>query len=183
MAFACVFYHILPTPAERRTSEKQVRTFCRGLFPEKAAHRIRKKKPYKNRERSMIRQTSILSAFQDLQELAGPGAPVCVCVTDEHGFILGYTQMDGSSSRSFTMARAKAYTAARMGQSTAAFHERLVREHLSLADFGDTLMTSVQGGVPVRGKGGELLGGVAVSGRRPAEDEALALRIAERLIP
>ena len=66
--------------------------------------------------------------------------------------ILGYTQMDGSSSRSFTMARAKAYTAARMGQSTAAFHERLVREHLSLADFGDTLMTSVQGGVPVRGK-------------------------------
>ena len=31
--------------------------------------------------------------------------------------------------------------------------------------------------------GGELLGGVAVSGRRPAEDEALALRIAERLIP
>lgn len=130
----------------------------------------------------MIRQNSILSSFQNLKELAGAGAPVCVCVADEHGFILGYTQMDGSSSRSFTMARAKAYTAARMGQSTAAFHERLVREHLSLADFGDTLMTSVQGGVPVHGKDGKILGGVAVSGRRPAEDEALALRIAERLI-
>ena len=131
----------------------------------------------------MIRQDSILSLFQQLQKAAGPGAPVCACITDENGFLLGYTQMDGASSRSFTMARAKAYTAARMGQSTAAFHERLVREKLSLADFGDPLMTSVQGGIPVRDGLGNILGGLAVSGRRPDEDEALALRLAVLLVP
>ena len=137
---------------------------------------------YCDKEFSMIRQSSILSAFQQLSHLAGPGAPVCACVADEHGFILGYTQMDGSSSRSFTMARAKAYTAARMGQSTADFHERLVREKLSLADFGDGLMTSVQGGVPLRDENGKILGGVAVSGRRPEEDESLARHLAAMLI-
>lgn len=129
----------------------------------------------------MIDQTRILSAFQRLQSLAGPGNPVCACVTDEHGFVLGYTQMDGMSSRSFTMARAKAYTAARMGQSTAEFHARLVRETLTLADFGDPLMTSVQGGVPVKDTSGTVLGGVAVSGRRPEEDEEAARRLAELL--
>ena len=126
----------------------------------------------------MIDQKHVLAAFQQLETIAGPGAPVCACVTDEHGFVLGYLQMDGMSSRSFTMARAKAYTAARMGQPTAEFHERLVREHLALADFGDALMTSVQGGVPVRDKNGTLLGGAAVSGRRPEEDEATAFRLA-----
>ena len=138
---------------------------------------------FKNTGVSMLEQKNILSAFYHLQDLAGPGAPVCVCVTDEHGFILGYTQMDGMGSRSFTMARAKAYTAARMGQSTAAFHSRLVQENLTLADFGDALMTSVRGGVPVCDGEGRILGGVAVSGRRPEEDEALALRLTKLLVP
>ena len=126
----------------------------------------------------MIDQKHILAAFQQLENIAGPGAPICACVTDEHGFVLGYLQMDGISSRSFTMARAKAYTAARMGQTTAEFHERLVREHLSLADFGDAFMTSVQGGVPVRDKNGTVIGGAAVSGRPPEKDEATAFRLA-----
>lgn len=130
----------------------------------------------------MITQKHILAAFGQLQTIAGPGAPVCACVTDEHGFILGYTQMDGMSSRAFTMARAKAYTAARMGQKTVDFHARLVSENLSLADFGDALMTSVQGGVPVTDKNGIVIGGVAVSGRRPEEDEHAACRLAALLV-
>lgn len=129
----------------------------------------------------MIEQKRILSTLHRLVEFAGTGTPVCACVTDEHGFVLGYTQMDGMSSRSFTMARAKAYTAARMGQPTALFHERLVREQLSLADFGDPLMTSIRGGVPVRDGNGNILGGVAVSGRKPEEDEAIALLLAGEL--
>ena len=129
----------------------------------------------------MIQQTHILLAFGQLQNIAGPGAPVCACVTDEHGFVLGYTQMDGLSSRSFTMARANAYNAARMGQSTAEFHERLVREQLSLADFGDNLMTSIRGGIPVKNKSGTVIGGVAVSGRRPEDDEATARSLAALL--
>ncbi len=126
----------------------------------------------------MIPRRNIIAALAALENTAGEGNPVCLCVTDEHGFVLGYTQMDGCSSRSFTMTRAKAGTAARMGVSTACFHERLLREKLTLADFGEDNLTSVQGGVPVLAHDGAVLGGVAVGGRLPQEDEALAQTMA-----
>lgn len=126
----------------------------------------------------MIARKNVLAALSALEDMAGAGAPLALCVTDEHGFVLGYTQMDGASSRSFTMARSKACTAARMGVSTARFHERLVREQLTLADFGEENFTAVQGGVPVKDAEGRVIGGVAVSGRKPEEDEALALALA-----
>ncbi len=129
----------------------------------------------------MIVQKKVLHALQASSAMAGDGLPVAVCVTDEHGFLLGFTQMDGCSSHLFLMAVAKARTASRMGVSTSQFHARLVREHLSLADFNEENFTSVSGGVPVRDAGGRLLGGVAVSGRRPEEDEVLALALAEIL--
>ncbi len=129
----------------------------------------------------MIEQAKVLLALQASAGLAGEGAPVAVCVTDEHGFPLGFTQMDGCNSHLFLMAIAKARTASRMGVSTSQFHARLVREQLTLADFNEESFTSVSGGVPVRDAGGRLLGAVAVSGRRPEEDEALALSLAEML--
>lgn len=129
----------------------------------------------------MIARKNILAAINQFEELAGEGSPVCMCVTDEHGFVLAYTQLDGASSRAFHMSRAKAYTAARTKQTTAQFHERLVREQLSLHDFNEPYFTSVQGGVPVTSSDGRHLGGVAVSGRKTDADEALAWRIAKIL--
>ena len=129
----------------------------------------------------MIDQKKVLLALQASAGLAGEGLPVSVCVTDEHGFMLGYTQMDGCRSHLFFMAVAKARTASRMGVSTSQFHARLVREQLSLADFNEESFTSVSGGVPVRDPEGRLLGAVAVSGRRAEEDEALAESLAEML--
>ncbi|MBR3881536.1 MAG: heme-binding protein [Mailhella sp.] len=130
----------------------------------------------------MIARKKIVEAIVRLEELAGEGSPVSLCITDEHGFVLGYTQMEGASSRSFTMARSKACTAARMGVSTAKFHERLVREQLTLTDFGEAHFTTVQGGVPVITADGIVIGGVAVSGRAPQEDEALAISFAALLV-
>lgn len=129
----------------------------------------------------MMTSEGILCAMNRLEELAGEGKPVSMCVADIHGFVLGYRQMQGMSPRGFAMARAKAHTAACMGVATSQFHERLVREQLSLADFGDDLLTSVPGGVPVIGPDGQLWGGVAVAGRLSEEDEMLARRLAEIL--
>ncbi len=129
----------------------------------------------------MIEQKKVLHALQAAGGLAGEGLPVAVCVTDEHGFLLGFTQMDGCSSHLYLMAIAKARTASRMGVPTSRFHARLVTEQLSLADFNEENFTSVSGGVPVRDADGRILGGVAVSGRRPEEDEVLALALADML--
>lgn len=89
--------------------------------------------------------------------------------------------MDNMGSRSFNMAFSKAYTAAKMEQATARFHERLIKEQLTLADFGDTNFTSLQGGVPLI-ENTSLLGGVGVAGRNPAEDEQLAAVFAKILL-
>ncbi len=129
----------------------------------------------------MIEQKKVLAALQALSGLAGEGLPVALCITDEHGFMLGFTQMDGCRSHMFLMEIAKARTASRMGVSTGQFHERLVREQLSLADFNEERFTSVSGGVPVRDAHGQLLGGIGVSGRRPDEDETLAQALADML--
>ena len=51
-----------------------------------------------------------------------------------------------------------------------------MREHLSLADFCDGpqhRLTSLAGGVPLCLEG-RTVGGVGISGRKPAEDEVLA---------
>jgi uncharacterized protein GlcG (DUF336 family) len=69
-----------------------------------------------------------------------------------------------------------------MGVSTTKFHERLVREQLTLTDFGEAHFTTVQGGVPVITSDGIVIGGVAVSGRAPQEDEALAISFAALLV-
>lgn len=129
----------------------------------------------------MIPMKNVLLALSSLEQIAGKGNPTALCITDENGTVLGYLQTDGMGIRTFGMARAKAYTAARMGISTAQFHERLINEQLSLADFGDSLFTSVQGGIPLK-QGNRVIGAVACAGRSPSEDEQSACKFAEILL-
>ncbi len=129
----------------------------------------------------MLEKRKVFAALQQIESIAGEGNPVAVCIVNENGNVLGYMQMDNMGSRSFSMAFAKAYTAAKMGQTTAKFHERLIKEQLTLADFGDPSFTSIQGGVPVKQEN-TLLGAVAVAGRKPEEDEKLAMVFAKILL-
>lgn len=130
----------------------------------------------------MIEQKKILEALKEFSSLENSIPPASICITDEHGFVLAYLQMDGSSSRSFTMARAKACTAARMGITTADFHKRLIHEHLTISDFGEEHFTSVQGGIPLQDKKGRIIGGIGISGMSPEQDEALAKKLALHLL-
>ena len=102
------------------------------------------------------------------------GRPVCVAVTDERGALLAFTRMDGAPFRSIKLSEAKAYSAARLGVSTAAFHERLARDAMPASYFADPMLTGLPGGAVIRSESGATIGGVGISGLAPAEDQQLA---------
>ena len=100
---------------------------------------------------------AVMDVLDRLESEAAGGAPVCV-------------------------AKSKAYTAMRMELTTQAFHDRLVRENLSIADFCDPGFSTLPGGVPVFDETGRCIGGVGISGRKPQEDAELAERLAQKLM-
>jgi glc operon protein GlcG len=102
------------------------------------------------------------------------GRPVCVAVTDERGALLAFTRMDGAPIRSIKLSEAKAYSAARLGVSTTAFHERLVRDGMLASYFADPTLTALPGGAVICSQSGATIGGVGISGLAPAEDQKLA---------
>ena len=116
-----------------------------------------------------------------LDELAGPGKPVCVALTGPDLALLALLRQPGARVHIEHMAIGKAYTCAKMGCSTEALHQRLLREQLSLADFMDVRLTGMQGGVPLKDESGAVVAGIGVSGRAPADDEALAMKIRDFL--
>ena len=111
---------------------------------------------------------------------ADGGRPLCIAVCDREGRLHHFLRMTGAARRGDPIARAKAYTAATLECLTSALHARLHDEGITLADFADAGLTSLAGGAPVR-RNGMTLGGVGVSGRKPAEDETLAKALAARL--
>ena len=124
---------------------------------------------------------NIKQVLQNFDEIAGNGKPVCLFITGPDLAILAALRQPGVPLRIEHMAKGKAYTCARMGCSTAALHQRLLKEQLSLADFMDNNLTSMQGGVPLLADDGTILAGIGVSGRLPEEDEAVALKIRDLL--
>lgn len=126
---------------------------------------------------TLLRAVSELAA--DVQ--ADGRAPLCIAICDATGDLLLYIRMRGAARRGTPIAQAKAYTAAVLETPTSALHARLQQEGLSLTDFCDGGLTSLAGGVPLT-LDGKTLGGLGVSGRKPVEDEALALRLAEALL-
>jgi len=116
-----------------------------------------------------------------LDELAGPGKPVCVALTGPDLALLALLRQPGARVHIEHMAIGKAYTCARMGCSTKALHQRLINEQRTLDHFMDPGMTAMQGGVPLLDGNGTVLAGIGVSGRLPEEDEVIALKIREFL--
>lgn len=113
--------------------------------------------------------------------LAGEGKPVCVAVTDSDLALLFLLRQPGARVHIEHMAIGKAYTSARMGCTTEALHQRLVREQRTLDYFMDHDMTAMQGGVPLLDGNVSVIAGIGVSGRLPEEDEVIALAIRDFL--
>ena len=71
-------------------------------------------------------------------------------------------------------ARSKAYTAAKVGLDTLVFRDKHVKaRQRTLDDWGDPLLTTLQGGLAIR-LNGQVVGGIAMSGNSTSRDEALA---------
>ena len=111
---------------------------------------------------------AILSA---LTPADNPGA---LAIADEHGVYVLCTRQDGAPARMLRRARAKAYTAARLGMDTVIFRDSVVKgNNRTLDDWGDPQLTTLQGGLAIRSRG-QVIGGIAMSGNSTIRDEALA---------
>ena len=107
------------------------------------------------------------------------GKPVCVSVCDSYGSLVAFHRADAAPLRSINIAMQKAYTAVRMGSTTAAFAARLQKEGVQASAFCDDKLTSLAGGVPICDAQGNVLAGIGISGLKPEEDHDLAASIAE----
>lgn len=119
--------------------------------------------------------------MQEFDRFVEGGGSVCLAIADADLGLVALLRMPGVHQRIEHMAIGKAYTCAKMGCSTEELHQRLLREQLTLADFMDSRLTGMQGGVPLKDSHGKILAGIGVSGRAPAEDEALALKMRDFL--
>lgn len=110
------------------------------------------------------------------------GRPICVAVCDDRGLLLAFARMDGAPARSVRIAQGKAYSAARMGVTTADLLARLHREQIDVGYFCDPELTALPGGSPLKDASGRLLGGVGVSGLTSAEDQAITDALAAAVL-
>ena len=101
------------------------------------------------------------------------GRPICVSVCNGTGLLVAFARMDGAPIRSIWIAQQKAFTAVRMGTSTAAFIERLRKDNLEAGWFGEGLVP-LPGGSVIKNAAGEVDGGVGISGLAAHEDQIIA---------
>ena len=110
-----------------------------------------------------------------LQEaLKAPNRPVAIAICDDQGELVAFARMDKCAPLPLTIARKKAYSAARTRSDTKAFADRLKGMGRSVVEFGDPNLIAVQGGVAIITADGNPLGGIGVSGLAAEEDEAIA---------
>ena len=109
-----------------------------------------------------------------LAALTATDSPVALAVADEHGVPILLMRQDGAPARMLSRARSKAYTAANLGLDTVVFRDEHVKaRQRTLDDWGDPMITTLQGGIAITA-GGKVVGGIAMSGNTTIRDEALA---------
>jgi uncharacterized protein GlcG (DUF336 family) len=106
--------------------------------------------------------------------------PICVSVCDAAGFQVAFAREDGAPIRSIEISRRKAFTAVRIGVPTHAFLERLRKDNIEAAWFGDDLC-ALPGGVPVKDDSGAVIGAVGISGLAAHEDQIIAEAVVQRM--
>src|SRR6266852_2765616 len=109
-----------------------------------------------------------------LAALTTADSPIALAIADEHGVPILLLRQDGAPARMLSRARSKAYTAANLGLDTVVFRDQHVKaKQRILDDWGDPMLTTLQGGLAINVNGG-VLGGIAMSGNSTMRDEALA---------
>jgi glc operon protein GlcG len=109
-----------------------------------------------------------------LAAVTATDSPVALAIADEHGVPILLMRQDGAPARMLSRARSKAYTAANLGLDTVVFRDEHVKaRQRTLDDWGDPMLTTLQGGIAITA-GGKVVGGIAMSGNTTIRDESLA---------
>jgi glc operon protein GlcG len=105
------------------------------------------------------------------QASADGGAPITVGVAGADGILLALERMDGAPALGVNVVIAKLHTAIVGLKDTIERHGKGVDP----SDYNDPLITTFGGGVVLRqAEARRVFGAIAVSGRRPEDDHALA---------
>src|ERR687884_587174 len=97
-----------------------------------------------------------------LAALTPTDSPIALAIADAQGVPILLLRQDGAPARMLSRARAKAYTAANLGLDTVTFRDRHVQaKQRTLNDWGDPLITTLQGGLAVE-VNGKVVGGIAM---------------------
>jgi glc operon protein GlcG len=115
-------------------------------------------------------QRAIAAVFDQAKK---DGRAVAVAVVDNHGDLITCARMDGAHARVLRYAIRKAYTAAVMGRDTLAFKKDIQDAGRSLTDYGDSSLTTLQGGLVVR-SGNQVVGAIASGGSPRQRDVEMA---------
>lgn len=100
--------------------------------------------------------------------------PIAIAITDQAANLIYTAHMDGIHTRGGEIARAKAFTSARMHRTTKNLREYCIAQNVELAMFACPGVTSMPGGAPIYDAEGTLIGGVGISGWSAEEDQMLA---------
>ena len=126
----------------------------------------------------ILEERNILNAVHRLCGLHknSQDVPVTIALCSPAGECVFLLKMQNAPQLSYEIAINKAKTSAVMKVTTRAFHERLIREQLSLADFCGSGTTGLVGGVPIL-LDNVIYGGIGISGCKPERDEELAFTL------
>jgi len=113
---------------------------------------------------------AIAAAFD---EATRAGRNMAAAVVDASGDPICTARMDATHERVLRFAVRKAYTAAVMQRDTLGFKADMERTNRTLADYGDPMFTTLQGGLVVRSDG-RVIGAIAVGGGANEMDESIA---------
>ncbi|MDU2063328.1 MAG: heme-binding protein [Sporomusaceae bacterium] len=116
---------------------------------------------------------------QDLVAKEYGGKPFSIAICDKDGFLVLFHKVDGAKLLTIALTPQKAYTAARMGVSTAAFLQRLQQENLEISYFADAKFVAMPGGVPLL-QDGVLIGAVGIGGLK--EDGEVAEKVVAKAL-
>jgi glc operon protein GlcG len=112
---------------------------------------------------------AILAAAQ--AEARRNGWTMVICVVDDGAHVICLERMDGTQIASVQVAQDKAATAVRFKRPTKALEDAVAGGRLVVMKLGD--VTPVEGGLPIV-VGGQVIGGIGVSGATSAQDGQVA---------
>ena len=123
-----------------------------------------------------------------------PGRPMSMGVCDEAGHMICFCRSDGASDFTREMSFRKCYTAAQLGDSTAALKRYWRKTDIVYYNYNHPLATSMPGGVPIVPPGTEReeidkvtrmrgqIGAIAAGGRQAIEEDERVAKVGLKAI-